>query len=395
MVVLQEQFQQLIVKVTRVNFSGQQMKKMRKYSGATGLKTLPTVPSTFVARSSPHFMAALSGKTQDHIPRKTSVYKNASTLPNVPKKHSTMFRSHLPMIHVTTMEEVDERSEHALSPQRKVSSNGPPWVRGMNTIDTNERYSTASKSSTGRQRKISHTKQKASVLGETPLGRDLIFHRKISNTTAQTANKVNEAEEKERLLTKYSLNNVTLNNDGKKQRIKKTYFSRYNIETAALVKGKLDSNWTGRGRTQSLNFVPKAEAVQIKANTTDKIFTPRVVQEESANDIFGRDRAQSLNFVLRGTGSVRTSPSHDKHQRLREIVEINTQQSPPENIATADSSRPGSLFLYPQKRDYNLDNKLSPTRDNVYTAAPVRKDSQERNAFLTFPNLRAKTWTEN
>lgn len=92
------------------------MKKMRKYSGATGLKAVPNVPSTFVPRSSPHFVAALSGKEQDQQQRKTSVYKNhTASLGHPAKKHSTtIFRSNLPMIQVT-MEEAEDRSRPVCS----------------------------------------------------------------------------------------------------------------------------------------------------------------------------------------------------------------------------------------------------------------------------------------
>ncbi|CAH3103863.1 unnamed protein product [Pocillopora meandrina] len=376
------------------------MKKMRKYSGATGLKTLPIVPSTFVARSSPHFMAALSGKTQDHAPRKISTYKKSPASPYVSKKKSSaMFiPSHLPMIHVTAMEEVaEDRDGKSTSPQRKVSSNGSPCARGVKTTDTNEKHSVVSKSSTGRQRKISNTKPKASVLGETPLGRDLIFHRKISNTAAPTVMKVDEAEEKQRLLTKYALNNVTLYNDNRKRRIKNTYFSRYNVN------GNLEANVPARRRTQSLNCVAKGD--QGRVNTADKFFTPRVIQDESANSIFGRVRAQSLNIVPCGSEPVRTRPSHNRNEGLREIVELKGQRSPIEDAAvTADSGlqvelvtdanqRPASQ--YPQRKDSNEYNRLSVKRDYLHTAAaPLRKDSQDRNTFLTFPDLRAKSWIE-
>lgn len=388
------------------------MKKIRKYSASTGLKAVPTVPSTFVARSSPHFMAALSDKGQDHRQRKTSVYKTAATSPNpAPKKHSTLYRSqNLPMIHVT-MEELEERSGHTVSPQRKISSsNGPLWARGgLNTTDTNEKYSTASNSPATRQRKISSSlKKRESVLGETPLGRDRIFLRKVSNTTAPPPKKVNEAEEKARLLMKYSLNNTKLNNDGK-NRMKNTYFSRYNIETASVLKGNLNNNWMARGRTQSLNFVPKGEIAQIKTKTVDKIFTSRSFPgDPTTNNVFARDRAQSLNLVLRGSGSVKTKTLNERQGGLYEIMEEKRKQSPPAVTVAAESNLQaeplakltnqlslGSLFLYPaQKVDYNLDNKLTPTRDNVYSA-PFRKDSQDRNAFLRFPNLRTKSGTES
>ncbi|KAL9985407.1 hypothetical protein ACROYT_G007812 [Oculina patagonica] len=378
------------------------MKKMRKYSASTGLKAVPSIPSTFVARSSPHFMAALSAKPgQDH--RKTSVYKTFASSPNPPRKHSTILRTNLPMIHVT-MDGMEERSGNSGSPQRKVSSsNGPHWARGgFNAVDKNEKFSSSS-NATERQRKIS-VKKGASVLGETPLGRDLIFRRKISNTNTPPK-KANKAEEKEKLLMKYSLlDNAKLNNDSKK-RMKTTYFSRYNIETSPLPKGNLDSNWTARGRTQSLNFVPKSEGTSIKEKTTDKIFTSRTFPGESTtHHVFARDRAQSLNLVLRGSGSGKTRALNERQRDLYEIMEEKRKQTPPAITVSAKSNLQaepvvktnqlqGSLFLYSQKEDYKLDNKLSPTRENVHTA-PYRKDSQDRSAFLTFPSLRAKTWTD-
>ena len=305
------------------------MKKMRKYSESTGLKAVPTTPTTFVARSSPHFMAALSGKTgQDQ--RKTSVYKTTATSPNPPRKHSSLFATNLPMIHVT-MEEVEDRSSG--SSQRKISSsNGPSWARGgFNDIDKNEGYSSSS-NTTDRQRKIS-SKKGPSVLGETPLGRDLIFRRKISNTTAPPK-KVDKAEEKEKLLMKYSLlDNATLKNDGKK-RMKSKYLSRYNIETSSLPKRDMDNNWTARGRTQSLNFVPKSEISSFKTKATNKIFLSRTFPGETKTDnVFPRDRAQSLNLVLRGSGSVKTRDLNERQRGLFEIMEDKTKTKSPCNYS--------------------------------------------------------------
>lgn len=380
------------------------MKRMRKYSESTGLKAVPTIPSTFVARSSPHFMAALSEKDQNQ--RKTSVYKATTSSPNPPRKHSTLFRSaNLPMIHVT-MEEVDERKRHSGSPQRKVSSSyNPLWAHGgMKAIDTNEKNSSAT--NTTERLKMSGRKG-ASVLGETPLGRDLIFRRKISNTTSPPK-KLDKAEEKERLLMKYALLESTLlNNDGKRP-TKTTYFSKYNIDSASLPKGNMNSNWTARGRTQSLNFVPKIEAASIKEKTKNKIFASRTFPGVSTTDnVFTRDRAQSLNIVLKGSGSVNTKAMNERTRGLCEIMEEKRKQnSSPLSSGTAKNNlqvdpvakanKPqDSLFVYPQLRlDYKLNNKLSPTRESVYRA-PFRKDSQGRNAFLAFPSLRAKSWTES
>ena len=385
------------------------MKKMRKYSGSTGLKVVPGVPSTFIARSSPHFMAALSGKPgQD--PRKTSVYKMAVTSSNVPRKPSTIFQTNLPMIHVTAMDEVEQRNAHSESPQRKFSSQrkisssyGPFWTRGgVSVFDKNEGHSSTSNTKE-RQRKIS-VKKGASVLGETPHGKDLIFRRKISST-ATPAKKVNKAEEKEKLLTKYSLlENAKLNNDSKR-RMRKTYFSRYDIETSLLQKGHKDSNRTARDRAQSLNFVPKGEGTLNKEKTKNKIFTPRLFPGVPMTDnVFARDRAQSLNLVLRGSGSGKTRAMNDKKRGLYEITEVKQDLSPPQSALSAESNLQvesvvktnqlqGPLLLCPEKDDYKLDNKLSPTRDNVHTA-PSRKVSQDRNAFLTFPSLRAKPSVE-
>lgn len=172
------------------------MKKMRKYSGATGLKAVPNVPSTFVPRSSPHFVAALSGKEQDQQQRKTSVYKNhTAPLGHPAKKHSTtIFRSNLPMIQVT-MEEAEDRSRYV---QRKVSSStSHDWTRADQDSFETARSNTSISNAEQRQRKIS-VKERV-LVGETPLGRDVLFRRKISNTTAP---KIDKSEEKERLLLK-------------------------------------------------------------------------------------------------------------------------------------------------------------------------------------------------
>ena len=179
----------------------------------------------------------------------------------------------------------------------------------MKAIDTNGKYS--STSNTTERPKMSGRKG-ASVLGDTPLGRDLIFRSKISNTTSPPK-KLDKAEEKEKLLMKYAvLDNNLLNNDGKK-RTKTTYLSGYN------------SNWTARGRTQSLNFVPKFEATILKEKPKNKTFAPRTFSVESTKDnVFARDRAQSLNIVLQGSESVkkramneRTARNHGRKEKTK------------------------------------------------------------------------------
>ena len=379
------------------------MKRMREYSESTGLKAVPTIPSTFAARSSPHFMAALCEKEQNQ--RKTSVYKATSSSPNLPRKHSALFHSaNLPEIHVT-MEEVEERKRHSGSPQRMVlSSYVPSWAGGgIKAVDTNERHS--STSNTTERPKMSERKGE-SVLGETPLGRDLIFRRKISNISQ--AKKLDKAEEKEKLLMKYALlDNTLLNNDGKKQ-TKTAYFNRCNIDSASLPKGNMNSNGTARGRTQSLSFVPKLEATSIKEKLKNKSFASRTFQGGSTtNNVFTRDRAQSLNIVLQGSGSAKTKAMNERTRGLCEIMEEKRKRnSSPLSTGTAESNLQAdpvdktsklqdSLFVCPQlKVDSKLGNKLSPTRNSVNTA-PFRKGSKDRNAFLTFPSLRAKSWTES
>ena len=375
------------------------MKRMRKYSSSTGLKAVPT----FAARSSPHFMAALSGKEQNQ--RKKSVYKATTPSPNPPTKHSTLFHSaNLPMIHVT-MEEVGERKRQLGSPQSEVSSSyDSPFARGgMKAIDTNGKYS--STSNTTERPKMSGRKG-ASVLGDTPLGRDLIFRSKISNTTSPPK-KLDKAEEKEKLLMKYAvLDNNLLNNDGKK-RTKTTYLNGYNIDSSP-PKVNMNSNWTARGRTQSLNFVPKFEAAIVKEKPKNKTFAPRTFPVGSTKDnVFARDRAQSLNIVLKGSESVKKRAMNERTKGLREIMEEKRKQSiSPLNTGTAESKlqvapviktnkKQDSLFVHPQpKVDYKLDNKLSPARNSAYTA-PFRNVSQDKNTLLTFPSLTAKSWKES
>ena len=299
------------------------MKRIRKYSGSTGLKAVPTIHSTLVARSSPHFMAALSEKEQNQ--RKTSAYKATTSSPNPLAKHSTLFDSaNLPMIHVTT-EEVEERKRQSESPQRKGSSSPPPWARGgIKAIDTNEKYSSTSNPT--ERPKLSGRKG-ASVLGETPLGKDLIFRRKISSTTSPPK-KLDKAEEKEKLLMKYSLlDNTLLNSDGRKQ-TKPTNFNRYNIDTSSLSKGNMNSNWKARGRAQSLNFVPKIEVASVKEKTKNKIFASKTFPRGSTTDtVFTRERAQSLITVLQGSGSVKTKAMNDRTRGLCEIMEEKRKQN--------------------------------------------------------------------
>ena len=209
---------------------------MRKYgSGATEIKAVPNIPSTFVPKSSPHFVAALGGKGQDHPQRKTSIYRSAATA-TPPKKHSTVFRSNLPIIQVT-MEEVEEKSRHV---QKKVSlvsplSTGSSWTRvGPSSSKTSERYRETASNPTEKQRKTSVKKRV--LLGETPLGKDMLFRKKISNTAATP--KITEAEEKERLLMKYTLlNNAPVSGHSNKKQLKSTYFSRYKIPTDAGKSG--------------------------------------------------------------------------------------------------------------------------------------------------------------
>ena len=378
------------------------MERMRECSESTGLKAVPSVPSTFAARSSPHFMAALGEKEQNQ--RETSVYKATTSSPNPPRKHSALFHSaNLPVIQVT-MEEVEERKRHSGSPQRKiVSSYDPSWARGgMKAIDTKECNSSTSDITDLQRPKMSERKGE-SVLGDTPLGRDLIFRRKTSPDK-----KMDKAEEKEKLLKKYALlDNTLLNNDGKKQ-TKPTYFNRYNIDNASLPKGNMNSNWPARGRTQSLNFVPKLVATNIKEKTKNKIFASRTFPGGSTtNNVFTRDRAQSLNIVLQGRGSVKTKAMEERTRGLCEIMEEKRKQNiSPLSTGTAESNLQAdpvaktnklqdSLFVYPQRKvDSKLGNRLSPTRDGVYTAS-FRKESKDRNAFLNFPTLRSKPWTES
>ena len=371
---------------------------MRENSESTGLKPFPSTPSTFAARSSPHFMAALCDKAEQSQ-RETSVYKATTSSPNPPRKQSTLFHSeNLPVIHVT-MEEVEERKRHSGLPQRKISpSYDPSWARGgMKDIDTNEWHS--STSNTTERPKMSERKG-ASVLGETPLGRDLIFRRQTSPTKT-----MDKAEEKEKLLRKYALfDNTLLNNGGKKQ-TKTAYFNRCNIDSASLPKGNMNSTWPTRGRTQSLNFVPKLEALSIKEKTKNKIFASRTIPGGSTtNNVFTRDRAQSLNIVLQGSGSIKTKAMGERTRGLYGIMEEKRKQtSSPLSTGTAESNLQTDSVAkvnklqdtYPQvKVDSKLGNRLSPTRDSVHKA-PFRKESKDRNAFLIFPSLRAKSWTES
>ena len=268
---------------------------MRKYSGSTGLKAVPNIPSMFVPRSSPHFVAALcSGKGQQQPQRKpASVHQNpTSSLIHPPKKHSMSCSSNLPMIQVT-MEDSEEI---------KVSSSASPSKTraGPNLFDTRQ-SDTAASSANDRLRKIS-VKERV-VLGDTPLGRDLIFRRKISNTSTP---KTDKDEEKKRLLLKYTtLNNVPLSGNNSTKTMKNTYSSKNNVQAEvrgintgvfrSLSKANRakvsDTNCTARGRTQSLNFQPNA---QVKGKTTfagDQVIS------------YARSRAQSLTFVPNGSKS--------------------------------------------------------------------------------------------
>ena len=390
---------------------------MRKYSGATGLRPVPNIPATFVPTSSPHFVAALRDRGQDYSHGRASVYKGP-TAAHTTKKHSTIFQSHLPVIQVTT-EEIDGRSDYV---QRKESSSGSPaWTgAGLNREGDREGYNTAS-DETERQRKTS-VKGRGVVLGETPLGKDVIFQRKISNTAAP---KVDEIEEKERLLMKYSpFNNVPLSGNSR-NRMKNMYFSRYNTQTDAgksinagpsRSKGsranELESNWNSRGRAQSLNFVPETEIAHIKDKTTNEVFTSKTFPgaDPITSNVYSRNRAQSLNFAIQASGGSagygKTRSGKDKTTGLYEIIEEKGRKQSPTFLPGSNNLQiesvvktnnlSASLFLHPQKTAmrYTFEGNLSPARDNV-GLTPTRKISQDRNAFLTFPTLRAKSWTEN
>lgn len=97
-------------------------------------------------------------------------------------------------------------------------------------------------------------------------------------------------------------------------------------------------------------------------------------------------------------------------ERTRGLCEImeekRKQNTSPLSTGTAESNLQAdpvaktnklqdSLFVYPQRKvDSKLGNRLSPTRDGVYTAS-FRKECKDRNAFLNFPTLRSKPWTES
>ena len=396
------------------------MKKMRKYSGATGLKAVPNIPNTFVPRSSPHFVAALSGKGHEQPQRKTSVYKNPTPALTQPaKKHSIIFRSQLPMIQVTA-EGAEDRSWHV---QRKVSSsNSPLGTRaGLNSFDNNEGNASAP-NATKRQRKTS-VKGRGVVLGETPLGKDVLFRRKISNTAAP---KVDKAEEKERLLLKYTpLNNNAAQTNTCKRRMKNMYFSRHNIQTdsgksnnvfPSLSKrsggDELDANCTARSRTQSLNFAPKSDVTHMKEKTTKEVLTSKTFPgDPGTSDVYSRSRTQSLNFVIQRSAessaeSAKTRAMKDKTKEFFEIIEEKSRKQNPTLELERNNLlfKPGvktnhlsaTLFLRPQKEvmDNVFDGLLTPTRDQV-SMTPSRKVSHDRNAFLAFPYLRGNSWIEN
>ena len=387
-------------KLRKVNKVESTMKKMRKYSGATGLKAVPNIPTTFVPRGSPHFVAALSGKGQDYSLRKTSVYKN-DPYTNQLKKHSTVCRPNLPIIQVTMGEKEDR---DAWNVQRKVSSSFAPTRVELGSLEISERCNTASQANE-KQRKTS-AKERI-VVGETPLGKDVLFRRKISNTATP---KITKAEEKERLLMKYTpLNNETMNvGQYNKKQIKNLYFSRYNIsmevtKTAEVLpslskesktRGTILSDWIARGRTQSLNFDSG------KAEARKKAF-----RGDPSADANSRDRAQSLNFEIRRyestAGSTKIRQPKDRKKGLRDITrELRKQNSPHDTAETKESAikvngLPSSLLVpFSQSAIVvnTFEGKLSPVRDKLHIK-PSRKESQDRNAFLTFPSLRGTSWT--
>ena len=268
---------------------------------------------------------------------------------------------------------------------------------------------TAASNAEQRQRKIS-VKERV-LVGETPLGRDVIFRRKISNTTAP---KIDKGEEKERLLLKYTILNNVPPSGNSKSRMKNTYFSRYNVQKnvgksvkvlPSLSKGsrirEFGANWTARGRTQSLDFVPKStDTTQNKEITANgEVFMLKTFQGNSKNsDVFSRGRVQSLNFVPHGSGSsagsVRTRVINDKSKLLYEIVEerghreIPTCVSENNNLQVKPFTKTATLFLQPHKEeadnsfDFDHEGKLSTTRGDKLGIKPSRKDSQDRNAFL-------------
>lgn len=387
-------------KLRKVNKVESTMKKMRKYSGSTGLKAVPNIPTTFVPRGSPHFVAALSGKGQDYPLRKTSVYKN-DPYTNQLKKHSTVCRPNLPIIQVTMGEKEDR---DAWNVQRKVSSSFAPTRVELGSLEISERSNTASQANE-KQRKTS-VKERI-VVGETPLGKDVLFRRKISNTATP---KITKAEEKERLLMNYTpLNNETMNvGQYNKKQIKNLYFSRYNIsmevrKTAEVLpslpkesktRGTILSDWIARGRTQSLNFDSG------KAEARKKAF-----RGDPSADANSRDRAQSLNFEIRRNestaGSTKIRQPKDRKKGLRDITrELRKQNSPHDTAETKESAikvngLPSSLLVpFSQSAIVvnTFEGKLSPVRDKQHIK-PSRKESQDRNAFLTFPSLRGTSWT--
>lgn len=389
-------------KLRTVNKVESTMKKRRKYSEATGLKAVPNIPTTFVPRGSPHFVAALNGRGQDYPLQKTSVYQNAPST-NQLKKHSTVCRPNLPMIQVT-MEEKEGRD--AWNVQRKVSSSFAPTRVELGSLEISDRCNTASQA-TEKQRKTS-VKERI-VVGETPLGKDVLFRRKISNTVTP---KITKAEEKERLLMKYTpLNNETINvGQYNKKQIKNLYFSRYNISMEARkvaevlpslskeskTSGIVLSDWIARGRTRSLNFDSG------KAEATKKAFRG----DPSASDANSRDRAQSLNFEIRRcesiAGSTKIKQPMDRKKGLHDITrEFRKQNSPHDTAETKESLiKPNRLppsLLVPFSQSAVMVNtfegKLSPVRDKL-DIKPSRKESQDKNAFLTFPSLRGTaSWT--
>lgn len=256
---------------------------MRKYSGSTGLKAVPNIPSTFVPRSSPHFVAALSGKGQQQPQRKASVHQNpTSSLIHPTKKHSVSCFSYLPMIQVT-MEDSEDKVGKV---QRKGSSSASPsGTRARpNLFDRRQSNTAASSANDGPEKD-------RVVLSDTPLGRDVIFRRKISNTSTP---KIDKDEEKKRLLLKYTtLNNLPLRGNRSILYASGGNNSTNRMKTTSDRAKESDSNCTTRGRTQSLNFQPNA---QVKRKTT-------FAGHQLIGEHYARSRAKSLTFVPNGSKS--------------------------------------------------------------------------------------------
>lgn len=302
------------------------------------------------------------------------------------------------------------------------SSTSHDWTRADQDSFETTRSNTSISNAEQRQRKIS-VKERV-LVGETPLGRDVLFRRKISNTTAP---KIDKSEEKERLLLKYTtLNNVPLSSNSKSRMKTRTLVDVMYRQTCmgksvnvfpSRSKGstprEFDVNWKARGRTESLNFVPKStDTMQVKERTANEVFTSRTFQGDPINsNVFSRGRAQSLNFVPHGSESsarsVKTRMINDKSKLLYEIVEerghreSSTCVSENNNLQAKPFAKSAALFLQPHREEadnsfeFDHEGKLSSSRGDKTVTKPSRKDSQDRNAFLTFPSLRAKSWPEN